>query len=94
MACCVSALAFVALGGTWVGVALVAMWKTTSDVRDYVVDTQSGNWQGQYTLWYMWQNCHAFSMALAWLTAGIVAVNKAWVSSGFQSYIFMEAYVL
>ena len=93
MAFIVAAVAFVALGGTWVGVALVAMWKTTSDVTDYLVEPK-GNWHGQYTLWYMWQNCHAFSMALAWLAASIVAVYKAWVSSGFQSYIFMEAYVL
>ena len=94
MACCVVGMLVVCLGITWVGVAMMAMWKTSADVMEYVLPSQPGAWKDPWQLWYLMQHINAWAMGLAWLSAGIVATHKLWLVSGFQSYIFMEADVL
>ena len=94
MACCVVGMLVVCLGITWVGVAMMAMWKTSADVMEYVVPSQPGAWKDPWQLWYLMQHINAWAMGLAWLSAGIVATRKLWLVSGFQRYIFMEADVL
>ena len=94
MACCVAGMLVVCLGITWVGVAMMAMWKTSADVMEYVLPSQPGAWKDPWALWYMMQHVNQWVFWLTWLSAAIVATRKLWLVSGFQRYIFMEADVL